>query len=153
MDTEKLQERVELMRRCYFKEFTSTMVSITWGCGNYLDMKNGLDGRDMLRKLDLIEGHYFEIPFDELDSNDEDFAPLFEVRGLLREYGELVRRFLNESSFEIHNELGDLQGEIADVGEHYRVNFQKRIGELRSISGYENYDVTLVRYDGQKYGM
>ena len=152
-DVEKLKVRIELMKKCYFKGFGNLVYAVIVNCDNYLhEGREEESKRLVLQELDLVEGHYKTIPFEQLDSNS-DFAPLFVVRDLLPPFGQNTRTFLDSPKEQALKELHSQMNVIGSVGELYCHNFQKRLGELRQIPGYEKFRVLLTDYKGCQFGM
>jgi len=152
-DVEKLKARIELMRKCYFKGFGNLVYAVVDNCDNYLHQGREEDSKRLvLQELDFVEEHYKTIPFEQLDSNS-DFAPLFVVRDLLPPFGQNARRFLDSPEEQALKDLHFRMNAIGSVGELYRENFRRRLGELRQIKGFEDFRVSLTDYAGRQYGM
>jgi hypothetical protein len=149
---EELKNRIDLMKRLYYKGFGNIVCGIFFNSDSYLTEPAEEYRNLILEELSMVEGHYATIPFSELDSN-EDFAPLFVVRDLLPWYGKVVRKFLEEPTKEMIKEIGHRRTTICEVGEVYRENFNQRLDELRQIPGYENFRVILIDYKGHKFCM
>ena len=104
------------------------------------------------RSLTTLKGIDFPPDIDELDSN-EDFAPLFVVRELLKLYTERTRKFLEEPEEDKFEPIKALQTAIGYVGEVYRDNLNRRLNELRQIPGYEDFRIHIVDYKGAHFVM
>ena len=146
---EKLKEKIELMKRCYYKGFLNTLCAISASAEMYVSCPEERRKHHILEMLEDIEKFYESMPFDQLDSNS-DFAPLFAVRDLLPEYAENVRRLIDEPRKELKAGMMSTAIEIGKAGEVYRTNFKRTINELKQIPGYEDFHVVLTDYKGRK---
>lgn len=147
-----LQDRIDLMKTCYMKGFGNIIVGIKINSYSYLKDRDEADKNLVLEELEMVEKHYATIPFDELDSN-EDFAPLFVVRELLKLYSMRVRKLLEEPEEDKFGEIKSIQTAIGYTGEVYRGNFNRRLNELRIIPGYETFQLDIVDYKGAHFVM
>ena len=147
-----LEDEVNLMKKLYFKGFGSLICAI-FGKGEiYLRGKDGVWKDSALEILTKIEEHYQQIPFDILDSNS-DFAPLFVVRDLLKDYGGLMREFFENPTEEKLERISSLRTSIGHVEGIYRKNFEQKLKELRSLPEYENHYLEIIDHEGKKFFM
>ena len=151
---EKLKEKIELMKRCYYKGFLNTLCAISASAEMYVSRPEDRERRKhhILEMLEETEKFYESMPFDQLDSNS-DFAPLFAVRGLLPGYAENVRRLIDEPRKELEAGMKSTAIEISKSGEVYRANFRRTINKLKQIPGYEDFHIILTDHEGRKYVM
>ncbi len=151
---EKLKEKIELMKRCYYKGFSNTICGISASAYAYVSYPEERERikPHILGMLEDIEKFYESVPFDQLDSNS-DFAPLFVVRDLFPGYAENVRRLIDEPTKKLEEGISSTRTTICEVSEVYRANFKRRINELKQIPGHEDFHVILIDYKGRKYVM
>lgn len=147
-----LQNKIDIMKKYYFKGFSTMIASIYINSHVYID-NSTQEGKELiLNELINIETLYTSILFQELDSN-EDFAPLFVIRELLPKYAGLVRDFIENPADVVLKDIGQKTATLTAIGEVYRNNFNQRLDELRRIPGYENFNIFLVDYKGDEFVM
>ena len=143
-----LEDKINLMNKYYMKGFGNIVYGVLVNSAGYLN--DGEDRDLVLEELDMIEKHYASIDFEEHDSNS-DFAPLFVTRDLLKLYCSDAREFLEKPDADKLEGIRTMQIALHYVGEVYRANLLKRLGELRKIEGYESFRLEQVDYKGAHF--
>jgi len=153
LNVEELKQRVETMRDCYFKGFGNAILGIQGKCEHYSNKPLIPEDRAkfILEDLEMIEEHYRKIPFSKLNSNS-DFAPLFVIKDLLGRFGEDVREFLKyPAKGERVNRIKNIGTAICWSGVVYKDNILRRVEELRTLPGNEDFRVRITDYRGIEF--
>ena len=116
---EELLQKIDLMKRCYFKGFGNGITIIRCKCEYYLEHPNSGTKDTALEILSRLENNYKSIPFDMLES-DEDFNPLFIVRDVLPVFSEKVREFFKNPGNELYEIIFDHGVTIHEDGILYK---------------------------------
>lgn len=140
------------MVRCYLKGTITSLSGALNDAETFLAEPGRVNPDESYDILKRIEKHYSLIPFSNI-SADGEYAPLFEVRGilpLLRKAFDEVFQYKDEKALE---RIYDRIILIKKHGDTYRRNFSDLMRKIGNIPGGEKFAVfmTDINYDPWYY--
>ncbi len=153
---EELEARVNKIAGYYLQGFVATVGGIHGWVGYFVRSNDATSLSKAMECYEKIEGYYKQIPFEDLQC-DEDLAPLFVIRRMLPR----LKKQLEDITKYIEQDLGHAKT-LADaaqrsctgmamVAETYRDGLNDALEELRKQPGYENYCAQVRTRDGVVY--
>ena len=120
------KEKLDLLLACYLGKFhpIEQVKLRDWGFGNVLQgilssAENYVDGinsgealKRMASRYDRIKRAYEELPFESMDWEDPDFAPLFVVRDLLPILGNSIDKLILNKNEDPNQEIQSIVEKI-----------------------------------------
>jgi hypothetical protein len=152
--TSQLQEKIDSMRNYYKFGFEAKLVGIYRDCYLFQESHQEQYKEGALCALNRLQEVYSKIPLENL-ANNQDFAPLFVVRDLLALFSNAVSDFFKDASPSKYKVVNYFKKAIGCSGELYRNKLEGYIEELRSIKGFEKYQVPVdnILDNDYQYGL
>jgi len=151
-NAENLEAKIEKFRKYYFKGAGNLLFDIFIAAEAVLkfpDLRS-----KALEDIKKLQNSYFQnypkVNFDEI-RGDDDFTPLFVIKNLNCKFESKINEFVKEPSKNSKNEIRDYMVTIMHVSYLYRNSFKQALNEIRKIPRYENYNVSIIDWKGQKW--
>jgi hypothetical protein len=151
---EELKDRVEIIKKYYYKGFGAIVTGIVSKAEICLDRpeKRITTEHEVLELYSRLERFYQKIPLDKLEGN-QDFAPLVVAYKMMPKLKWEIEEYFKKPDKWTLEKLLRASTSIVDVGMVYKGNLKNAIEEVRKTSGNETYTVELIDDNGNKFLM
>ena len=147
----ELQNKAQEMAKYYYKGFGDSISGIASNPQTYLKHpERTYYSEDAYQWIKQIEDFYAKIPFNTLHGKEE-FYPFFIMKELLPEVRKKMDEVFKEKNNGSCRTLEIFTKTITTVGGVYRKNLKKLFDEIRTISGEDNFCITITDHKGEKW--